>query len=194
MVYYPAAYVLLTLPIALGRMLSMTGRKLPDAFFVAGGTLLTSCGWVDALLYTLTRRILVSNQLSTGRHTYSNNVTTPTTNAARPGDERHYGLQSMNKDVDAARTVTIIGASNRRSRLAIDSRGRNHARARSLTRTRTEESPSGSTDSIIKPGPNAIGIVAETAIKVETTDRRESQSESGFSTNSTEPAEKPSVL
>ena len=196
MIMYPAVYVILTLPIAVGRMVSMTGTKLPDVFFCVAGTLLTSCGWIDALLYTLTRRVLVSNNLSTGHRTYSNNVTAINTNAARPGDDRGFGLQSVNKEIATARTVTIVGGSNRMSRI-VDHRGRSAARTRGHPDPLRENSPTGSQDSIIKPGPNAIGIVTETNIHVETTHTRESegdsdinpsriasrnQSESGFST------------
>jgi hypothetical protein len=65
MILYPIAYLALTFPIAVGRMAVMGGKKLPDSFFLVAGALLTSCGWVDALLYALTRRVLVNNELST---------------------------------------------------------------------------------------------------------------------------------
>ncbi|KAF2192589.1 hypothetical protein K469DRAFT_314703 [Zopfia rhizophila CBS 207.26] len=192
MVLYPLVYVILTLPIAVGRMVAMTGSDMPDAFFCVAGTLLTSCGWIDALLYTLTRRVLVSNQLTTTPHTA---VTAVTTNAARPGDDGNFGLQSMNKaDLGTARTVTITGGSNRISRLVDHRRGRSNARSQHSLRG---SSPTGSTDSIIKPGPNAIGIITETNIQFESTVGESdsemmssriasrNQSESGFSTKST---------
>ena len=182
MVMYPAVYVILTLPIAVGRMATMTGIKLPDTFFCVAGTLLTSCGWIDALLYTLTRRILVSNDLSTGGHPYSQNVTALHTNATRPGDEQNYGLQSINKEVGQARTVTIVGGSNRISRL-VDAKKRSEASrlGRSATQTRghpdifRENSLAGSEDSIMRPGLGGIGVMTETNIQVETT--RESGSD-----------------
>ncbi|KAH7127115.1 G protein-coupled glucose receptor regulating Gpa2-domain-containing protein [Dendryphion nanum] len=174
MIMYPAVYVILTLPIAVGRMVAMTGRQLPDVFFCIAGTLLTSCGWIDALLYALTRRILVSNELSNHHGTYNQNVTAITGNATRPGDD--YGMQSLAKDegTGAARTVTIVGgAGNRISRLV------DHRRGRSIIREKRnhpdplrENSPTGSQDSIIKP--NVIGIVTETNIKVETASPGES--------------------
>ncbi|KAF2867831.1 G protein-coupled glucose receptor regulating Gpa2-domain-containing protein [Massariosphaeria phaeospora] len=173
MVMYPAVYVILTLPIAVGRMVAMTGRKMPEAFFCVAGTLLTSCGWIDALLYTLTRRVFITNELSTGQPTYySQNITALHTNAARPGDEHNYGLQSMNKEMGAARTVTIVGGSNRISRIVDQGRGRSTARAKGHPDPLREHSPTGSQDSIIKPGPNAIGIVTETNIQVESTQQR----------------------
>jgi hypothetical protein len=172
MVMYPAVYVILTLPIAVGRMVAMSGRKLPEAFLCVAGTLLTSCGWIDALLYTLTRRVLVSNELSThGNHTYSNNITATRTNATRPGDDHNFGLQSMNKEM-GARTVTIVGGSNRMSRLV--DRGRHIREKHHHPDPLGENSPTGSQVEIIRPGLNAIGIVTETNIQVETTHRGDS--------------------
>jgi hypothetical protein len=171
MVLYPAVYVILTLPIAIGRMVVMTGMEMPDAFFCVVGTLLTSCGWIDALLYTLTRRILVSNEMSVRQHTYNRNVTAVTANTTRPGDD--LDLQSTPKDAtttDTARTVTIVGgAGNRISRL-VGNRRRSVIREKhNHLDTLRESSTSGSQDSIIKAGPtsSAIGIVTETHIQVE---------------------------
>jgi phosphotransferase system glucose/maltose/N-acetylglucosamine-specific IIC component len=169
MVLYPAVYVILTLPIAVGRMVVMTGTDMPDTFFCVAGTLLTSCGWIDALLYTLTRRVLVSNELSVRHHTYNPNVTAVTADVTRPGDD--LGLQSIPKDATTgmARTVTIVGgAGNRISRL-IDHRRRSIIQERHNLDTLRESSCLGSQDSIIKAGPtsNAIGIVTETRIQVE---------------------------
>ncbi|KAF2022323.1 hypothetical protein BU24DRAFT_417968 [Aaosphaeria arxii CBS 175.79] len=170
MVLYPLVYVLLTLPIAVGRMVAMTGTDMPDVFFCVAGALLTSCGWIDALLYALTRRVLVTNELSTGGYTFSHNVTALTQDVTRPGDT--YGLHSINKETSTgqARTVTIVGGkSNRISRLV------DHRRGRSVTRDKyelhesvRETSPTGSQDSIIKPNVNAIGIVTETTVQIET--------------------------
>lgn len=166
-------YVVLTLPIAVGRMVAMTGHRMSDTFYLIAGCLLTSCGWIDALLYTLTRRVLVSTDLSTGQYNRTG-VTAVNTNAARPGDSQNYGLSSMAvKDGNAstARTVTIVGGSNRLSRIVDHTRGRNSMRSRQHESI-LESSPtrSGSQDSIIKPMPISSGIevVTETNIRVET--------------------------
>nr|POE90005.1 hypothetical protein CFP56_20472 [Quercus suber] len=68
MVLYPCVYVLLTLPLSAGRMWSMThnGRPTGDTFTCAAGALLTSCGWVDCFLYTITRRRLLSDRMPEG--------------------------------------------------------------------------------------------------------------------------------
>jgi hypothetical protein len=179
MIMYPAVYVILTLPIAVGRMVAMTGKPLPEVFYLVAGALLTSCGWIDALLYTLTRRVLVSGDLSTVH--YNRTVTATLTNAARPGDGDQYGLHSLsNKEAvtSTARTVTIVGGSNRLSRIVDHRRGRSHA-----TRSRHEDTlhddditeRSGSQDSIIKamPTSNGINIVTETNIQVESASDQE---------------------
>lgn len=176
MVMYPLVYVVLTLPIAVGRMVAMTGTPMNEVFFCIAGSLLTSCGWIDALLYTLTRRVLVSQDLSGGQYHTHHTVTAITTNAARPGD--NYGLQSMTKEpVNAtARTVTIVGGSNRLSRIVDHKRGRSHIGRSRHEDTLHEDSEgptrTGSQDSIIKPAPigNHIEIVTETNIQVETTE------------------------
>lgn len=170
MVMYPAVYVILTLPIAVGRMVAMTGTDMPDVFFCIAGSLLTSCGWIDALLYTLTRRILVSNEISTAQYTNNRTVvTTNTANAARPGDMEHYGLMSMDKESVPARSVTIVGGSNRLSRIVDNRLGRSQTRKEQLHSLR-ENSPTGSQDSIIKTSPlsDGIKVQVETNIHVST--------------------------
>jgi hypothetical protein len=168
MVMYPAVYVILTLPIAVGRMVAMTGTDMPDAFFCIAGSLLTSCGWIDALLYTLTRRILVTNEISTAQYERTA-VTAVTTNAARPGDPDSYGLRSIDKETVPARSVTIVGGSNRLSRIVDNRLGRSQTRYGQMQSLR-EDSPTGSQDSIIKPGTlqDGIKVQIETNIHVET--------------------------
>jgi hypothetical protein len=172
MVMYPAVYVILTLPIAVGRMVAMTGTSMPDVFFVIAGSLLTSCGWIDALLYALTRRILVSNENSTGPSGQYNRTaitTVNTANATRPGDIEHYGLMSMDKETGPARSVTIVGGSKRLSRIVDNRLGRSQTRTRQLDSLR-EDSPTGSQDSIIKSSSlgDGIKVQVETNIHVST--------------------------
>jgi hypothetical protein len=153
---------------------------MPDVFFCAAGTLLTSCGWIDALLYTMTRRVFVSNELSTApHHTHSSrngNVTAMTVDGTRPGDD--FGLHTIDKETQLnARTVTIVGGSNRMSRLV--GRGRSHIREKhGHPDPLRENSPTGSQDSIIKPQ-QRIGIVTETDIQIERA-RPHSHSESSI--------------
>ncbi|EME86978.1 uncharacterized protein MYCFIDRAFT_118421, partial [Pseudocercospora fijiensis CIRAD86] len=65
MTLYPLVYVVLTLPLSAGRMWSMShgSRPTSDLFSCIAGALLTSCGWVDSLLYTLTRKRLLEDSM-----------------------------------------------------------------------------------------------------------------------------------
>lgn len=61
MVLYPCIYILLTLPLSIGRMWSMahSGKPYSDGYACFAGAMLTSSGWADSLLYTLTRKPLL---------------------------------------------------------------------------------------------------------------------------------------
>jgi hypothetical protein len=59
MILYPTIYVLCTLPLAAGRMAAMNGRVIPYWYYCLAGAAITSCGWLDVLLYAFTRRALV---------------------------------------------------------------------------------------------------------------------------------------
>ena len=59
MIIYPTIYVLCTLPLAAGRMAAMTGRAIPYWYYCLAGAAITSCGWLDVLLYACTRRVLI---------------------------------------------------------------------------------------------------------------------------------------
>lgn len=59
MVVYPAVYVVCTLPLASARMAAMTGEPPSLARLCLAGAMITSNGWLDVLLYTCTRRIMI---------------------------------------------------------------------------------------------------------------------------------------
>jgi hypothetical protein len=62
MVVYPIIYVICTLPLATLRMISMTSKlqhPIPYGWFCFAGAMITSNGWLDVLLYSMTRRILL---------------------------------------------------------------------------------------------------------------------------------------
>lgn len=61
MLLYPLIYIVLTLPLSAGRMWSMAhnGNSYSNGYAVFAGCMLTSCGFVDVLLYSLTRRRLL---------------------------------------------------------------------------------------------------------------------------------------
>ncbi|KAF2132233.1 hypothetical protein P153DRAFT_374017 [Dothidotthia symphoricarpi CBS 119687] len=171
MVLYPAVYVILTAPLAIARMLAMGGVESPDVFFCVAGSLLTSCGWMDALLYTLTRRILNDDTASAQ---YAHTLSAVGTNVAHSRDTHDFGLQSTNskEPVTAiARTVTIVGGSSSRlSRIVDHRRGRPSTHSAYLEKDLSREpSPTGSQDILTKSMTmDGATIVAETNIHVET--------------------------
>ncbi|KAL6230099.1 hypothetical protein BDW75DRAFT_79431 [Aspergillus navahoensis] len=59
MVIYPIAYIILSLPLAAGRMATARGDTPSVVYFCVAGALITSSGLVDVLLYTLTRKNLI---------------------------------------------------------------------------------------------------------------------------------------
>jgi hypothetical protein len=59
MVTYPLVYVICTLPLASARMAAMSGKPPSSARLCLAGAMITSNGWLDVLLYTLTRRMMV---------------------------------------------------------------------------------------------------------------------------------------
>lgn len=67
MMLYPISYVVLTLPLSAGRMWSMAhnGKSLPHIYACVAGALMASTGLVDTLLYSWTRRALLSSSEST---------------------------------------------------------------------------------------------------------------------------------
>jgi hypothetical protein len=59
MVVYPLVYVVCTLPLASARMAAMSGSPPSLKRLCLAGAMITSNGWLDVLLYTLTRRIMI---------------------------------------------------------------------------------------------------------------------------------------
>ncbi|WEW56776.1 hypothetical protein PRK78_002229 [Emydomyces testavorans] len=59
MVLYPLAYIILSLPLAAGRMAMAGGTRLSVAYLSVAGALISSSGFVDVVMYALTRRALL---------------------------------------------------------------------------------------------------------------------------------------
>ncbi|KAJ5729233.1 Glucose receptor Git3 N-terminal [Penicillium malachiteum] len=59
MTIYPIVYIILSLPLAAGRMATANGHNPSLTFFCCAGAIITSSGLVDVILYTLTRRNLI---------------------------------------------------------------------------------------------------------------------------------------
>jgi len=142
MTLYPCVYVFLTLPLAAGRMWSMVhgGRATSDAFACTAGALLTSCGWVDSLLYTLTRKRLLRDTMPGNSHS---------SRGTRGGDAGWEATELGSKGITHTRTVTVEGGSvidTYRPRGA-DGMPRQLSEVPSFERP---PSPSGSTDLILQ--------------------------------------------
>ncbi|KAH0413011.1 hypothetical protein KCU90_g17156, partial [Aureobasidium melanogenum] len=75
-------------------------KNLPDAYQCVAGALLASCGWVDALLYTLTRKALI-NGGDSNRRTRSNN------NAKSSKEDATTSLDDMHGSILQTRTITV---------------------------------------------------------------------------------------
>ena len=58
---YPVIYVVCTAPLALGRVATMAKADVPISYFCIAGALIGSNGWLDVLLWGLTRRNLLFN-------------------------------------------------------------------------------------------------------------------------------------
>ncbi|KAK3379260.1 G protein-coupled glucose receptor regulating Gpa2-domain-containing protein [Lasiosphaeria ovina] len=56
---YPVIYVVCTAPLAVGRIVSMAGVNVPVSYFCVAGALISSNGWLDVLLWGVTRRRLL---------------------------------------------------------------------------------------------------------------------------------------
>ncbi|TKA26036.1 hypothetical protein B0A50_05548 [Salinomyces thailandicus] len=144
MTLYPCVYVVLTLPLAAGRMWSMAhhGAQYSDTFSCVAAALLTSCGWVDAALYTLTRKALLRDTMpghggSSGR--------------GRRGQGSSWEATELGqKGITHTRTVTVEDGMLRDT--WDDPEGSDAERGRSLKETPTfmrDPSPSGSIDPIL---------------------------------------------
>ncbi|KAI0842717.1 G protein-coupled glucose receptor regulating Gpa2-domain-containing protein [Hypoxylon sp. FL0890] len=72
---YPVIYVLCTAPLALGRVLTMSGRHVSIAYFCLAGAMIASSGWLDVLLFSTTRHSIIFNASpdseSTGLETFA---------------------------------------------------------------------------------------------------------------------------
>ncbi|PWY69502.1 integral membrane protein [Aspergillus heteromorphus CBS 117.55] len=95
MVIYPIAYIVLSLPLAAGRMATAQGDSPNVAYFCVAGAMITSSGLVDALLYTLTRRNLILE--------------------SEPSNDRSYNrfASSKNRKTDLLTTITADPKANR---------------------------------------------------------------------------------
>lgn len=154
MVLYPLAYIVLTLPLSAGRMWSMAHheKNLPDAYQCMAGALLASCGWVDTLLYTLTRKALINggdNRRTRSAQAKSSSKDTPSTIDAHGSI-----LQTRTVTVSAGQIYAL-------DTIEEDQRGRlqkQHQYKKSFGGgERAAHSPTGSLDPIFSGGYLGVG-------------------------------------
>lgn len=99
MILYPAIYTVCTIPLAAGRIASMAGQNVSLAYFCVAGSMIACNGWLDTLLYSLTRRGIVFSETAgdnVGIQTFwalekaprLGNVTTVEAGASGPGHTR----------------------------------------------------------------------------------------------------------
>ncbi|KAG8628917.1 hypothetical protein KVT40_002782 [Elsinoe batatas] len=106
MVLYPIFYVILTLPLSAGRMWSLAhhGAFLPNWYLLVAGTLMASSGFVDAILYALTRRNLMhtGSTQEGGETTIATTVKSRATSIAKAAIRRPSMGRSKSYNVQAS--------------------------------------------------------------------------------------------
>jgi len=140
MMLYPCVYVVLTLPLSAGRMWTMAhhGRSASDTFACVAGSLLTSCGWVDSLLYTLTRRRLLQDTMPS------------LASGSRRAEGQNWEADQLGSTgITHTRTVTVEGGRMMELKDTHAHRGAAARKEMGGTARRTP-SPSGSVDPILK--------------------------------------------
>lgn len=110
MVIYPVAYVVLSLPLAAGRMMSAQGKTPSTAYFIVAGAMMTSSGLVDVLLYTLTRRNLVMYSEVSANHQYDNMASNSVSNGRKMS--RMMGNGNLNAMTTTITTSRVDPADN----------------------------------------------------------------------------------
>lgn len=158
MMLYPMVYVVLTLPLSSVRMWSMAhgGQSVSDITSCTVGALLASCGWVDSLLYTLTRKRLLQetmggatrsggtfgdneNKSSGGRGTQNSIVQTTTWTVRNESVSNTHPQQA--KEMEIPRTDSVRRLKSRSVGISENS----------IERTPSPPSPASSIDSVIVP-------------------------------------------
>ncbi|KAK3707236.1 hypothetical protein LTR37_012236 [Vermiconidia calcicola] len=137
---YPIVYVVCTLPLVKARLSSMNDKPVSFVELCVAGSMITSNGWLDVLLYTVTRADLF--------------------NSAQPADEQAGVLETFRHRPDQAfGTTTTIEANHHKHKKSLSRSGMRPSRSGFHTR-------SGSTEELFVP---AIGNVkAETTVVVRT--------------------------
>ncbi|KAI0152075.1 G protein-coupled glucose receptor regulating Gpa2-domain-containing protein [Hypoxylon sp. NC0597] len=105
MLAYAIVYTILSLPLAAGRMASMSNNELSDEYYLFAGALFTCSGWVDTLLYTITRRALLFDELNVYGHRPRPNIG----NSHLHGKDAGFQRQSSTDSILAGNGFGSIG-------------------------------------------------------------------------------------
>jgi hypothetical protein len=132
MVLYPIAYLILSLPIAAGRMALLQGTKLSVTFWSTAGAIIASSGFVDVLVYAITRKALLLNTEGTQKTGYSS--------SKPPSTSRRYGIFHTDNPV-----VTVSSS----GKVSTVTSPRSPYRPFLLDRSQQERH--GSTDNMVNP-------------------------------------------
>ncbi|CAI7619501.1 unnamed protein product [Penicillium bialowiezense] len=116
MTIYPIVYIVLSLPLAAGRMATANGDNPSLTFLCCAGAIITSSGLVDVVLYTLTRRALIIDSEPSHDRSYNKFASSKgkrgdthlTTITADP--KRKMGGGTFNDDLDGS-TDNIVSPS-----------------------------------------------------------------------------------
>jgi hypothetical protein len=139
-VAYPIIYVICTLPLVVARLMSMTDRKGTYAQLCIAGAMITSNGWLDVLLYSVTRSSLLFGS------------------DAEAGQVRAFDTFRVRPD-DGFGTVTTIEATS-----GIGGKPKQRQRWLSTTSARAPRTPYDSQENLFEL---VDGVKAETTVRVE---------------------------
>lgn len=104
MVIYPFAYIILSLPLAAGRMSVSRGVVPSKSYFAVAGAFMALSGFVDVIVYSITRRHLLldsDGSFSNGTYAYnrneSNKVPGSSVSTVIAGGGVHHGARSKRR-------------------------------------------------------------------------------------------------
>ena len=118
MVVYPLLYLILSLPLAAGRMATARGDAPSKTYFGVAGSLMALSGFFDVMVYTLTRRhLLLDTEHSTTDHNYDNNTDSQwqtnitTQGGSKPRKSRNKGSRLGSRFQKSGNHVDVKAAS-----------------------------------------------------------------------------------
>lgn len=120
MVIYPFVYLVLSLPLAAGRMATARGNSPSKVYFGVAGCLMALSGVMDVIVYTVTRRhLLTDTEHSTTDRQYENTDSQWQTNITTTAGDRPHPRKG------GFRMGSRLGSKFRRSMPTVDKKTRN---------------------------------------------------------------------